>query len=184
MELDPAGLQIISVFPRAARPLSFDPAGSCSGAAPLREYEVVMRNRHERRKAKSHTKRIMLNGSDITNMVDAVFFGVQDDPGWVEMYADAKGRECIDAIFPKAHIAWKDDCPMPREWRAFSINVPDVIAATETRLPLEITRGANLDEATPDALACLLAMGMQRQGGCCAAWRGDHLEIYVPQAGN
>jgi hypothetical protein len=81
------------------------------------------------------------------------------------MYAAAKGRECIDALFPRAHIEWKDDCPMPREWRAFSINLPDVVAATETRLPLEITRGANLDEATPDALAFLLAMGVRRQGG-------------------
>jgi hypothetical protein len=119
-------------------------------------------------------------------MVDAVFIGVQDDPGWVEMYASAKGREYINALFPKAHIAWADDCGAmpPREWRAFSINLPDAVAATETRLPLEITRGANLDEATPDALAFLLAMGVCRQGGRCAAWRGSHLNIHVPQAGN
>ena len=110
--------------------------------------------------------------------------GVQDDQGWVEMYAGAKGRECINALFPKAHIAWADDRSemLPREWRAFSINLPDVVAATETRLPLEITRGANLDEATPDALAFLLAMGARRQGARCAAWRKDHLDIYVPQA--
>jgi hypothetical protein len=79
-------------------------------------------------------------------------------------------------------MAWKDDCPMPREWRAFSINLPDVVAATETLLPLEITRGADLDEATPDALAFLLAMGVKRQGGRCAAWRGGCLEMYVPHA--
>jgi len=59
---------------------------------------------------KSRTKPIMLKGSDVANMVDAVFIGAQDDPGWVEMYADAKGRECVNALFPKAHIAWADDC--------------------------------------------------------------------------
>jgi len=80
---------------------------------------------------KSRTKPIMLKGSDVANMVDAVFIGAQDDPGWVEMYADAKGRECVNALFPKAHIAWADDCGemLPREWRAFTINLPDVVAA-------------------------------------------------------
>jgi hypothetical protein len=133
---------------------------------------------------KSRNKRVRLKMSDVANMVDAVFMGVQDDQGWVDMYADAKGRECINALFPKAHIAWADDCAeiLPRGWRAFSINLPDVVAATETRLPLEITRGANLDEAAPDALAFLLAMGVRRQGGRCAAWRGGRLDIHVPQA--
>jgi hypothetical protein len=133
---------------------------------------------------KSRTKPIMLKGSDVANMVDAVFIGAQDDPGWVEMYADAKGRECVNALFPKAHIAWADDCGemLPREWRAFTINLPDVVAATETLLPLEITRGANLDEATPDALAFLLAMGVHRQGARCAVWHGGRLDIYVPHA--
>jgi hypothetical protein len=132
---------------------------------------------------KSRTKRIMLKGSDVVNMVNAVFFG-SDDQGWVEMYADAKGRECVNALFPKAHIEWKDDCgeAFPREWRAFSINLPDVIAATETRLPLEITRGANLDEATPHALAFLLAMGAKRQGARCAVWHDGRHDIYVPHA--
>jgi hypothetical protein len=40
-----------------------------------------MRNRHERRKAKSRTKQIMLKFSEVANMVDAVFVGVQDDQG-------------------------------------------------------------------------------------------------------
>src|SRR4029077_19688875 len=101
---------------------------------------------------------------DILNMVDAVFFGVQDDQGFVVMYASAKGREYIDALFPQAHIAWTEDgtaAMLSRGWRSFSINLPDTIAATETRLPLEITGGANLDEATPDALAFLLAYGVR-----------------------
>jgi len=41
---------------------------------------------------KLRIKRIMLKGTDVVNMVDAVFFGDEDDPGWVEMYADAKGQ--------------------------------------------------------------------------------------------
>jgi hypothetical protein len=134
---------------------------------------------------KKRAKRIKVRGSDLLNMVDAVFVGVQDDQGWVVMCADTKGRECIDALFPKAHIAWKDDCgeTMPSEWRAFSINLPEVVAETETRLPLEITRGADLDEAAPDALAFLLAMGVRRQGGRSAVQREGRFDVYIPEGG-
>jgi hypothetical protein len=34
--------------------------------------------------------------------------GVHDDPGWVEMDANDKGRACVDALFPEAHIAWRE----------------------------------------------------------------------------
>ena len=131
------------------------------------------------------TKKFNAALADILNMADVVFAGVPDDPGWVTMEANLKGRECVDALFPHAHIAWREPEPgMPPDWRGFSIHLPDVVASTETKLPLEITGGKNLYEVAPDALAFLLAIGVNRQGGRSAIWRGEKMEIYVPPAGN
>jgi hypothetical protein len=49
---------------------------------------------------------------------------------------------------------------------------------------LEITGGANLDKATPDQLAFLLAAGVSRQGGRSAIYSNGRLEIYVPPNAN
>jgi hypothetical protein len=54
--------------------------------------------------------------------------------------------------------------------------VPDVVAEIETALPLDITRGDDLDEANPDALALLLAVGVVRQGGRAAYLHEGHIE--------
>jgi hypothetical protein len=54
--------------------------------------------------------------------------------------------------------------------------VPDVVSITETKLP--ITKGANLDEATPEALTLLLAMGVNHQGGNAACVNNGKMEIY------
>jgi hypothetical protein len=56
--------------------------------------------------------------------------------------------------------------------------VPDVVANSETKLPLEITEGADLDYATPEALGLLLAMGVNRQGGNAACVKNGKLEIF------
>jgi hypothetical protein len=104
--------------------------------------------------------------ADIINLVDAIFDGNREMLGWVIMAANAKGRECINALFPHGHIAWHATDPaLPKDWRGFNIKVPDVVGNMETKLPLEITKGADLDYATPEALGLLLAMGVNRQGG-------------------
>ena len=41
-------------------------------------------------------------------MVDAIFEGNHDAHGWMVMTANLKGRECINALFPRARIAWRD----------------------------------------------------------------------------
>jgi hypothetical protein len=125
--------------------------------------------------------------ADLPNMADAMFQGDHDEGrhGWVTMGANPEGRDCINALFPKAHIAWRDPGEgLPDDWLGFDINVPGTIGETETKLPLEITRGADLDTANPDALAYLLAAGVNRQGARAAVLFDDHLEIYVPPAGN
>ena len=102
------------------------------------------------------------------------------------MNVSPKGRECVDALFPQAQIAWREsDFPTDPsgdwgDWRGFEINLPDVVAQTETKLPLEITGGADLDEAQPDALALLLAIAVKRQGGRSAYFARGCMEIFHP----
>jgi hypothetical protein len=113
----------------------------------------------------------------LSNVVDALFVGDHDRPGWVAMAVNASGRSCVDALFPDAHIAWRDADDLAPDWCGFDINLPDVVSATATKLPLEISGGADLDMANPDALAFLLAVGVYRQGGCSAILRNGRLEI-------
>jgi hypothetical protein len=122
--------------------------------------------------------KLQIDPSDISKLVDAMFIGNHDKPAWVTMVVNAKGRSCVDALFPQAHITWRDPGDVvPADWHGFEINLPDV-SMTQTKLPLEITGGADLDAADPDALAVLLAIGVNRQGGRSAVWRdGGHLEI-------
>ena len=119
--------------------------------------------------------------ADIPNLVDAVFEGDHEMPGWVIVAVNRKGCECVEALFPQAHIAWRDAGPgFPADWLGFKINVPD---AGPNKLP-NITGGANLDDARPDALAFLLAAGVKHQGGRSALLKNGRLEIFTPHAGN
>jgi hypothetical protein len=54
------------------------------------------------------TKTFSIKMADLPNMVDAIFAGNHDDPGWVEMNVNDKGRACVDALFPGGHIAWSE----------------------------------------------------------------------------
>ena len=131
------------------------------------------------------TKTFSIKMADLPNMVDAIFAGNHDDPGWVEMNVNDKGRACVDALFPGGHIAWSEPgVGLPADWRGFDINVPDVVAEIETALPMDITGGADLDEAKPDALALLLAVGVVRQGGRAAYLHEGHIEIALPHSGH
>jgi hypothetical protein len=131
------------------------------------------------------TKAFSIKMAGLPNMVDAIFAGNHDDPGWVEMNANDKGRACVDALFPEARIAWREPGNgAPADWHNFIITIPDVVAEMETARALAITRGADLDEANPDALALLLAMGVMRQGGRAAYFREGQIEIVLPHSGH
>ena len=101
------------------------------------------------------------------------------------MAVNRKGCECVEALFPQVHIAWRDAGPgFPADWLGFEINVPDVVSqAGPNKLP-DITGGANLDDARPDALAFLLAAGVRHQGGRSALFANARLDIFMPHAGN
>jgi hypothetical protein len=137
-------------------------------------------------KSKYKRRNIKVTATDLPQVTDAVFIGNHDRPGWVCMAVNDKGRECVDALFPHAKIAWRDAGDIvPADWHGFDINLPDVVAAMETKLPLDITSAADLDKCTPDALAFLLAIGVKRQGGRGAFYRSNGLlEIFHGPSSN
>jgi hypothetical protein len=142
-------------------------------------------NRQQRRAAKREAKSVktftMNVQKDLPDMVDAVFIGNRNHQpnGWVIVEVNSKGRACIDALFPNALIGWRAPGDIvPADWRGCEIHVPSVVAGLrETKLPLEITGGADLATADPDQLAVLLAIRVKRQGGRAAVFRDGHLEI-------
>ena len=76
----------------------------------------------------SETRRPRLLKAVSLLMVDAIFAGNHDDPGWVEMDANDKGPACVDALFPEVHIAWRGPGNgAPADWHGFIINIPDVV---------------------------------------------------------
>jgi hypothetical protein len=132
-------------------------------------------------KSKTKSRTFKAPASDLPNLADALFGGDRDVPGWVIMAANAKGRECINALLPHVHIAWREAGPgLPEDWRGFTINLAEVASTTQTNLPLEITDGMNLLEATPESLAFLLAVGVKRQGVRSAHFANGKLEILAP----
>ena len=146
-------------------------------------------HRHEGRKA-NKSNRVHLDLDRLPELVDACFGGITeaDEPnhqhGWVAMAANKQGRRAINAVFPDIHIEWRfhNDCRW-LGWGEFSLNVADVAHTMRNhRLPIEIVRTADLDAATPEALAFLLAMAAKREGVRVACESEGRLTIYASQA--
>jgi hypothetical protein len=71
-----------------------------------------------------------IDGPQIFDMTDAWFAGAPEPrhgvDGWVAMYANSTGQAIINSLFPKANIAWVNDCGLPDDWATFEINLPSV----------------------------------------------------------
>ena len=139
---------------------------------------------HEFAKSKAFTMKL----ADLPNMVDAIFDGDQKRFGWVHMFANVKGCNHVDALFPQAQIAWRElPLPgLPDDWRGMRVDLPEVVSSTTTNLPLEvIPAGRTIDDSTPDQLALLLAFGVRRDGGRAAILRQNNgavsVEIFTPR---
>jgi hypothetical protein len=132
-------------------------------------------------------KKCKIAPSDIFTMTDAWFDKGESGDGWVFMLANSNGRNCINALFPKAHIEWRDGGEdVPDDWRGFEINLPNTAEATEHRLPLEITGGKALEDCSEEALAFLMVCAVNRQGGRagCLNPRDNSVLICSPHAAN
>ncbi len=137
---------------------------------------------HECAKSKAFT----MKWGDLPNMVDAVFDGDHGRPGWVHMFANARGCDHVDGLFPQAHIEWRELGPgFPADWFSMKVNLPEVVSATKTNLPLEvIPAGRTIDDCSPDQFALLLAFGVRRDGGRAAILRQNNgavsVELFIP----
>lgn len=135
-------------------------------------------------KSKAFTMRL----GDLLNMVDTVFDGHHKMPGWVHMFANAKGCNHVDALFPQACIEWRELLPpgLPDDWRGMQVNLPEAVSTTTTKLPLEvISAGRTIDDCSPDQLALLLAFGVRRDGGRAAILCQHNgmvsVELFIPR---
>ncbi|MGA8612838.1 MAG: hypothetical protein WB760_14300 [Xanthobacteraceae bacterium] len=141
----------------------------------------------QRLKSKVKHNVFTMEMSDLPNMVDAVFDGHHKRPGWVHMFANAKGCDYVDGLFPHADIDWRELPPgFPVGWRSMQVDLPGVVSATTTNLPLEvIPAGGTIDDCSPDQLALLLAFGVRRDGGRAAILRYDNgavsVELFIPR---
>jgi hypothetical protein len=134
------------------------------------------------------SKAFTMKLADLPNMVDAVFDGDHKTPGWVLMFANAKGCDHVDGLFPQAHIDWRElgRPGLPADWRGMKVNLPEVVSSTKTNLPLEvIPAGRTIDDCNPDQLALLLAFGVRRDGGRAAILRQNNgavsVDIFTPR---
>jgi hypothetical protein len=138
---------------------------------------------HQCAKSKAFTMKL----ADLPNMVDAVFDGDRKRRGWVDMFANAKGCNHVDALFPEAHIEWRELGPgFPADWHSMRVNLPEAVSTTTTNLPLKVIPAERtIDDCTPDQLALLLAFGVRRDGGRAAIIRQNNgavsVEFFTPR---
>ena len=78
------------------------------------------------------SKAFTMKLADLPNMIDAVFDGDHKMPGWVLMFANAKGCDHVDGLFPHAHIDGRElgRPGLPADWRGMKVNLPKVVSAT------------------------------------------------------
>src|ERR1700724_1989791 len=99
-------------------------------------------------KSEVKSKAFAMKLGDLSNMVDAVFDGHHKMRGWVHMFANAKGCNHVDVLFPEACIEWRElPLPgLPDDWRGMQVNLPEAVSTMTTKLPLEvISAGRTID---------------------------------------
>ena len=117
---------------------------------------------HECAKSKAFTMKL----ADLPSLVDAIFDGDDKMPGWVHMFANVKGCNHVDALFPQACIEWRElPLPgLPDDWADMRVTSGSRLATQQT-CRLKVSAGRTIDDSTPDQLALLLAFGVRRDGG-------------------
>jgi hypothetical protein len=116
--------------------------------------------------------------ADIVNLVTRYLMATRRCPDGLSWQPMQRGVNASTPFSRKGILRGTPPIQLPKDWRGFKINVPEVVSNTQTKLPLEITKGADLDCATPDTLNLLLAMGVNRQGGNAACVKNGMLEIF------
>jgi hypothetical protein len=122
------------------------------------------------------TKQIELNTNDIPNITDVLCIcEPHSSKGAVTVLANARGRDCLQKVFPAWGIPWETDSKMPSDWLHAAFYVPEMASRGGHHLP-PITGGIPLEEAAPAALAFLLAIAAKEQGARAMTW-DDQQEV-------
>lgn len=125
----------------------------------------------KRARRKPRRKRESLELGEVPNRVDVVFSpgSPVGANGWIEMSANAKGKEAIQRIFPKAMFQWRE-CLYPwKGWQSTIPHLPAVIAHCANTLPPDLLRQKPIQNVTDNQLSFLMASGAKDQG-VRAAW--------------
>ena len=132
------------------------------------------------------SRRFKSKREDLFLLSDAVFCSGEERgaDGWVEMYANATGRECIRKLFPGERITWEEPPPgMPADWQAFEINLPGVMGelpphCVNIRTDF-IPPDTSVNDLNPWQLCFILAVNVEYQGGRGAVWHDSGVDIYT-----
>jgi hypothetical protein len=124
-----------------------------------------------RRKA----KKIMIDYDDLHKQTDALFIGMQENPGHVVTIVSPLGRAAVEKIFVGLKINWafvrdpQFKGHFPDDWREFDFIIPGIVRDLEAsnlpalRLPQHILDITPIDEMTPDQLACMMVFAVNDQ---------------------
>jgi hypothetical protein len=135
------------------------------------------------------TKKFTMKREQIPEMVDAIFYGNPDKPGWVEMYVNGKGREAVNALFPKAVIEWRplnepghgyDPANLDdgvKSWETFELHLPSVAEHPPNNL-VPVNGDQPLSQSNQVQLAFVLAISAKHQGAR-AAWDDHNGNMYI-----
>ena len=137
-----------------------------------------------RLKLKPRTKKFKMTRDQVPQMVDAIFYGNPAKPGWVEMYVNAKGREAVNALFPRAVINWRpldepghgyDPSRLDkgvRSWDCFEIHLPSIAEHGGPNNLVPVNGDQPLSQSNQVQLAFVLAISAKHQGAR-ASWQDD-----------
>ena len=121
-------------------------------------------------------KVIDLYPRDVTNISDVVCIVDRRGRGAVGVYANAAGRACLQRIFPAFRPSWESSAgKMPDDWLKAVFYVAE-LARGEHALP-PIYGDAVLEEATPEAIAYLLAHAVREHGARAMIWNNETHQV-------
>jgi hypothetical protein len=127
-----------------------------------------------RRKAKFKGELISLAREDLHKHTDALFVGLQEQPGHVVTMVSPEGRAAVEKIFAGLGIEWtpvqSNIAGFPDDWREFDFVVPDIVAdckrlnRSAPELRQHLIDIDPVDRMSPDQLACLMMFSANDQG--------------------
>jgi hypothetical protein len=131
------------------------------------------------------TRPFDLTPEDLPNVTDVVCVAEPRAPGAIAAFANAPGRNALQKVFPEWSIPWEPNAvTLPPDWLLALFHMPTLAERYGIRDLESITGGAPLEDATPAALAFLLATVAKDQGARAATWDGQVLDLYTPPRGN